>query len=391
MPFCNHPKGQAVSLELNWYLPTHGDYHGLANNQVGHPDALVRPNAPRYLAQVAKAIEYAGFHAILIPTSATCHDGWVTAAALSRHTTRLKFLVAFRPGFVLPAVAAQTAQSLQAITGGRLLLNVVTGGDSADQRSYGDFLDHTQRYERAAEFLDIVSRLWDGETLNYHGAYYQLAQARLRRLPAPRPPLYFGGASGIAETVAAKHVDTYLLWGETPDMVRDRLQRMNALAAQAGRTLRYGFRVHVIARDTEAQAWAEADRLLREVPKHYLDAAQRAVGNKESVGQSRMSSLHAGKTINHVRDLEVYPNLWAGVGLVRSGAGTALVGSHQQVAERIEEFHQLGLDSFILSGYPNLEETLRIGEEVVPLLRHLQHTDRTRTANPTQEATWALN
>jgi len=360
-----------VGIELNWYLPTHGDYHGLANNRLGHPDALVRPNDPDYLAQVARAIEYAGFHAILIPTSTTCHDGWVTAAALSRKTTRLKFLVAFRPGFVLPAVAAQTAQSLQAISGGRLLLNVVTGGDSAEQRAYGDFLDHAQRYERTAEFLEIIGRLWDGETFDYTGAHYTLRQARLRRLPEPRPPLYFGGASPGAERVAARLVDTYLLWGETPAMVRERLDRMNALAGQAGRTLRYGYRVHVIARDTEEEAWAEADRLLREVPKSYLDAAQRAVGNKESVGQARMASLHAGRTINHVRDLEVYPNLWAGVGLVRSGAGTAFVGSHRQVAERIEEFHQLGLDSFIFSGYPNLEETLRVGEEVAPLLRHL--------------------
>ena len=358
-----------MSIELNWYLPSHGDFHGLTNNQLGSSRGHVRANHPDYLADVARAIEYAGFNAILIPTGPTCHDAWVVSAALSRATTRLKFLVAFRPGFVLPAVAAQTAQSLQRITGGRLLLNVVTGGSSVEQRGYGDFLDHDQRYARTGEFLDIVRRLWSGERFSYEGDYYRLRDARLRRPVDTAPPVYFGGASAAAEGVAARYSDTYLFWGEPPAMVRERIARADALAAGHGRTLRYGYRVHVIARDTEAQAWAEAERLLREVPKADIEQAQRHLARSESAGQARMASLHAGKTLNHVRDLEIYPNLWAGIGLVRGGAGTALVGSHAQVAERIEELHALGLDSFILSGYPNLEEALRVGEEVVPLLK----------------------
>ncbi|MVW73258.1 LLM class flavin-dependent oxidoreductase [Bordetella sp. 15P40C-2] len=357
-----------MSIELNWYLPSHGDFHGLANNQVGSSRTFARTNSPAYLSDVARAIEYAGFNAILIPTGPSCHDAWVVAAALSRATTRLKFLVAFRPGFVLPAVAAQTAQSLQRITGGRLLLNVVTGGSSTEQRGYGDFLDHAQRYARTDEFLDIVRRLWSGEQFSYDGDYYRLRNARLRRVEQSAPPIYFGGASASAEAVAARHSDTYLFWGETPDMVRERIARADALASAHGRRLRYGYRVHVIARDTEEQAWAEADRLLREVPKADIEKARQQFALSESTGQARMTSLHAGRSINTVRDLEVSPNLWAGVGLVRGGAGTALVGSHEQVAERIQELHELGVDSFIFSGYPNLEEALRVGEEVLPLL-----------------------
>jgi alkanesulfonate monooxygenase len=367
-----------VSIELNWYLPSHGDFHGLTNSQLGHSQGRTRINSPSYLSDVARAIEYAGFNAILIPTGPSCHDAWVVASALSRATTRLKFLVAFRPGFVLPAVAAQTAQSLQRITGGRLLLNVVTGGNSAEQRGYGDYLDHAQRYARTDEFLEIVRRLWAGEQFSYDGEYYRLRNARLRRVEEPMPSIYFGGASAVAESVAAKHSDTYLFWGETPDMVRERIARADTLAQEHGRTLRYGYRVHVIARDTEEQAWAEADRLLREIPKVDLDRAQQQLARSESTGQARMTSLHAGKTINHVRDLEISPNLWAGVGLVRSGAGTALVGSHAQVAERIQELYDLGVDSFILSGYPNLEEALRVGEEVVPLI----HRGTSRQSSP---------
>jgi alkanesulfonate monooxygenase len=357
-----------VTIEMNWYLPSHGDYHGLTNNKLGSSGAAVRASTPDYLAQAARAIEYAGFHAILIPTGPTCHDAWVVAAALARVTSRLKFLVAFRPGFVLPAAAAQTAQSLQRISGDRLLLNVVTGGNSTEQKGYGDFLDHDQRYQRTAEFLDIVRQVWSRRNIDFEGAHYRLRNAGLVRPMEKAPPLYFGGASPAAESVAARFCDTYLLWGETPDMVRERIARCGELAAGAGRTLRYGFRAHIIARDTEEEAWAEADRLLQEVPRSAIEKAQRELRASESVGQARMVSLHANRTINTVRDLEVYPNLWAGVGLVRGGAGTAFVGSYRQVAERLEEFHELGLDSFILSGYPNLEESLRIGEEVLPLL-----------------------
>ncbi|QEI06694.1 LLM class flavin-dependent oxidoreductase [Pigmentiphaga aceris] len=357
-----------MSIELNWYLPTHGDFHGLTNNQLRNSSAGVRPASPEYLARTARAIEYAGFNAVLIPTGPTCHDSWVVAAALSRDTTRLKFLVAFRPGFVLPAVAAQTAQSLQRITGNRLLLNVVTGGSSTEQQGYGDFLDHDERYARTGEFLDIVRQVWTQRGVDYSGDHYRLRNGGLLKPLSQTPPIYFGGASAAAEPIAAQFADTYLLWGETPDMVRERIERVDELAAQAGRQLRYGFRAHIIARETEAAAWAEADRLLSEVPRDVIEKSQKQFRASESVGQARMVSLHAGKTINHVRDLEVYPNLWAGVGLVRGGAGTAFVGSYQQVAERIQEFHQLGLSSFILSGYPNLEESLRVGEEVLPLL-----------------------
>jgi alkanesulfonate monooxygenase len=256
------------------------------------------------------------------------------------------------------------AATFQRHSGGRLLLNVVTGGESAEQQAYGDFCDKAQRYARCGEFLDIVSRLWGGETVSHQGEYLQVEGARLSRLPDPVPELYFGGSSGSAGPVAARYTDVYLTWGEPPAAVEDKLRWMDGLAREAGRTLRYGIRLHVISRDTAEEAWRQAERLIEGIDDSMIRAVQEGLGRSESEGQRRMRELHSGSAGN----LEVSPNLWAGVGLVRGGAGTALVGSHTEVADRIEEYAKLGLSEFILSGYPHLEEAYWFGEGVLPIL-----------------------
>jgi alkanesulfonate monooxygenase len=352
-----------------WYLPTHGDGRDLTTGAFhpGQRGSAFRPPDLDYLKQVALAAEKAGFLGALIPTGTHCEDAWAVAAAVAQHATRLKPLVAFRPGFVLPAVAAQTAASLQRLTGGRLLLNVVTGGSAAEQRSYGDFLDHDERYERTDEFLTIARGVWRGRGFDFSGKHYRVENAGLIKPLAHPPTIYFGGASPAAERVAAKHADVYLAWGETPPMLRERIRSVKAQAAQHGRTLRFGVRLHVITRDTSEQAWAEATRLLERIPPGAIEEAQRQFAATESVGQARQVGLHGGKPKN-ARELEIHPNLWAGVGLVRGGAGTALVGSHDEVAERFAEYESIGIDTFILSGYPNLEEAVRVGEDLLPRL-----------------------
>lgn len=352
-----------------WYLPTHGDGRDLATGAFhpGQRGSAFRPPELDYLKQVALAAERAGFLGALIPTGTHCEDAWAVAAAVSQHATRLKPLVAFRPGFVLPAVAAQTAASLQRLTNNRLLLNVVTGGSAAEQRSYGDFLDHDARYERTDEFLSIVRGVWKGKGFNFEGKYYRLENAGLVQPLAHPPTLYFGGASPAAERVAAKHADVYLAWGETPPMLRERIRAVRAQAAAHGRSLRFGVRLHVITRDSAEEAWAEAARLLERIPPGAIEEAQRQFAATESVGQARQVGLHGGKPRN-ARELEIYPNLWAGVGLVRGGAGTAIVGSHEEVVERFAEYESVGIDTFILSAYPNLEEAVRVGEDLLPRL-----------------------
>jgi alkanesulfonate monooxygenase len=357
-----------MSLRFHWFLPTNGDGrdivgggHGVATGTAG----TIRPATLAYLGQIARSAEQLGFEGALTPTGAWCEDAWLTTAMLTEVTERLKFLVAFRPGLISPTLSAQMAATFQRHSQGRLLLNVVTGGEAAEQQAYGDFLDKPERYARCGEFLDIVTRLWRGETVSHHGEHLRVEGARLARRPDPAPDLYFGGSSPEAGPVAARYADVYLTWGEPPAAVNTKLRWMDSLAQQAGRTLRYGIRLHVITRDTSHEAWMQAHRLIEGVDEALIRSVQDGLGRSESEGQRRMRELHGGSVDN----LEVSPNLWAGVGLLRGGAGTALVGSHAEVADRIEEYARLGLSEFILSGYPHLEEAYWFGEGVLPILR----------------------
>ncbi len=357
-----------MSLTFHWFLPTNGDGrdivgggHGVAVGAAG----AIRPPTIEYLGQIARSAEQLGFAGALTPTGAWCEDAWLTTAMLTEVTQRLKFLVAFRPGQVSPTLSAQMASSFQRLSRGRLLLNVVTGGESAEQRAYGDFLGKDERYARTAEFLDIVTRLWRGETVTAHGKHLQVAGATLSRLPDPVPDIYFGGSSQAAGPVAARHADVYLTWGEPPQAVAEKIGWIKDLASKENRELRFGIRLHTISRDTAAEAWRQADKLLAPVTDEMIEKVQHGLSVSESVGQQRMRALHHG---GDRRSLEIYPNLWAGVGLVRGGAGTSLVGSHEEVASLIEEYAELGITEFIMSGYPHLEEAYWFGEGVLPIL-----------------------
>lgn len=361
-----------MTLRLHWFLPTTGDGRNIVERfhaSKSSGPAAARPPDIDYLAQVARAAEQLGFDGVLTPTGTWCEDAWLTTAALIRETRRLKFLVAFRPGVISPTLAAQMAGTYQRISGGRLLLNVVTGGDAVEQRRFGDWHDHDARYARTDEFLTIVRGVWSGQPFDFDGAHLRVAGATQLAAPDPEPEIYFGGSSAAALPVAARHADVYLTWGEPPAQVAEKLEKVAARAGEAGRVLRFGIRLHTISRDTADEAWAEARRLLDGLSADHVRWSHAQLSASESVGQQRMTALHDGGLDRGVRGLEVYPNLWAGVGLVRGGAGTALVGSHAEVADRIEEYHSLGIDEFILSGYPHLEEAYWFGEGVRPELR----------------------
>ncbi|MEU5883932.1 LLM class flavin-dependent oxidoreductase [Spirillospora sp. NPDC047279] len=371
-----------MALKFHWFLPTTGDSRALIGGGhsiprgVGRPEPApgtanaVRPPDIDYLAQIARSAEQLGYEGVLTPTGTWCEDAWLVTAALLRETSRLKYLVAFRPGFISPTLAAQQAATYQRISGGRLLLNIVTGGESAEQRRFGDHLDHSERYARTGEFLSILRGAWGAEPFDFKGEHYHVDGATTAVPPDPIPQIYFGGSSQAAGPVAARHVDTYLTWGEPPAQVAAKLDWMRGLAAAEGRTLRFGIRLHTVSRDTSEAAWTEAGRLLAGLDPSHIARAQEALAASESEGQRRMRAQHERfRASGDVRDLEIHPGLWAGVGLVRGGAGTALVGSHAEVADLIGEYAALGIEEFILSGYPHLEEAYWFGEGVLPELR----------------------
>lgn len=353
-------------MKFHWFLPTNG---GDGRTVVGGGHGVVaqassRPASVPYLGQIARSAEQLGFSAALTPTGAWCEDAWVSTAMLSSVSDRLKFLVAFRPGVTAPFLSAQMAGTFQNLSGGRLLLNVVTGGEDAEQAMFGDFSTKEERYARADEFLEIVRRLWTGETLTFEGKYLSVENATLHQIPDPLPEIYFGGSSAAGIAVAANHADVYLTWGEPPEAVAEKIARVRRAAAEQGRELTYGIRLHTIARATSEEAWAEADRLLENISAEDIARIQAGLKRSASEGQQRMLALNKGSKDG----LEIYPNLWAGVGLVRGGAGTAMVGSYTEIADLIEAYHDVGIDEFVLSGYPHLEEAYWFGEGVLPEL-----------------------
>lgn len=343
-----------------WFIPAHGDGRWLGSAEGARSTEI------GYLSQIAQSADRLGFEGVLIPTGRTCEDSWILAAALAPVTQRLKFLVAVRPGVTSPLFAARQAATLDRVSGGRVLINVVAGGDASEAAADGVFLDHDARYAQSDEYLTIWRRLMRGERVTFEGDYLKVKNAELLFPPvqAGGPPLYLGGSSQPAIDLTAKHIDWYLTWGEPPQAVAEKVAAVKRTAETHGRTVRCGIRFHIIVRETEEAAWAEAERLISRISDETIAKVQANLAKGDSVGQARMLALHGGR-----RDkLVVYPNVWAGVGLVRGGAGTALVGSAENVAARIREYRAAGIETFVLSGYPHLEESYRVAELLFPLL-----------------------
>jgi alkanesulfonate monooxygenase len=357
-------------MQFFWFLPTHGDTRYLGSAEGARPVEL------SYLQQIASAADRLGYEGVLIPTGRSCEDPWVIASSLIGATTKLKFLVAVRPGLHQPSLAARMAATFDRLSEGRLLVNLVTGGDQTELEGDGVFLDHASRYEQSAEFIriwrEILARSHDGQTFDYEGKHLTVKGAKLLYPPVqtPYPPVWFGGSSEAAHELAAEQVDAYLTWGEPPAEVAKKIADVRARAERKGRKVAFGIRLHVIVRETDDAAWQAAEDLISRVDDATVIRAQAAFAKMDSEGQRRMAALHAKGAKRTRADLEISPNLWAGVGLVRGGAGTALVGDAKTVAARIEEYAALGLDKFILSGYPHLEEAYRFAELVFPLLSY---------------------
>jgi alkanesulfonate monooxygenase len=336
-----------------------------------------------YHRQLAQGYDHLGYTGALFATGA--HDMWVLAGGLLPYTERMRFLVAVHPGLIAPTLLAKMAATFQDFLKGPLLISIVSG-DAKMLGAYGMKLPNDERYDMADEYLTLWHMLFAGETVSHQGRCFLLEGARLA-LPVgkgiSRPPPWFGGSSEKALDVAAKQVDAYLYQGETPQQIAVKIADAKERAARLGRTLEYGLRLSVIMRDTDALAWEAAEALYREMDDEAIAANRHFVSNTDSVGQQRMSVLHGGVKPANLRDLEIAPDLWAGIGLVRPGPGTAIVGSPDTVIRTREAYRAAGIETFILSGIPLLEEAYRFGEKVPPRL------DLARDAPTAKHFTWS--
>ncbi|MBY5897648.1 FMNH2-dependent alkanesulfonate monooxygenase [Rhizobium leguminosarum] len=353
--------GISGPINFLWFIPTSGDGTYLGSSELNRAPEI------GYLTQIAQAVDRLGYSGVLLPTGVACEESFVTAAALAAKTEKLQFLVAIRPGTASPAYYARLATTLDRISNGRLLLNIVVGGSPAELAGDGIHLEHDERYAHAEEFFTVFEELLEKGTASFDGKYIKATNARLGfpSVQNPRPPLYFGGSSDAGIDFSVGRVDKYLTWGEPPAQVAEKITKVRKAAGERGREVSFGIRLHFIVRETDDEAWEAAERLIRHLDDDTIrEAQERFVQESDSVGQKRMAALHGGR---HDK-LEVSPNLWAGVGLVRAGAGTALVGSPKTVAARLREYQEIGIDTVIGSGYPHLEEAYRVAELLFPEL-----------------------
>jgi alkanesulfonate monooxygenase len=352
----------ATDAHWHWWLPTFGDHRSLLPR-----DGDFRAPTFDYLTEVARAADRNGIEALLLATAMAAPDPWLLAAALAPVTQRIKFLVAFRAGFVWPTLAAQQAATFQEITGNRLYLNVVTGNNPAEQRAYGDQLDKAERYRRTDEFIEVMCGCWAGRPYSFSGTYYTVQDGGLPKPLAVPPLVFFSGSSDAAVGVAARHAEVQLIYGEPPPLAAPLIARVRDAAAEAGRTLSFGTQLHLIARPSSVDAWREADRLLDGLDPEIIERQQERIRSRDSAGLRRTLDLQQGTKVDR-EALKIHPTMWSGVGLAVQGLPTSVVGSYEEVAERLNEYRDIGVSHFILSGSPTLEELYHFGEGVLPLL-----------------------
>ena len=370
-------------VDVYWRIGMHGDQSTLRRRAETRGDwAPLAPGnlAPgwgdgqgdgrpylEHMADVARAAEISGFVGGLMPSFPFTDDPFAAAASLIEETRTFRFMVAFQPGFVHPWGAARLSAALQQLSGGRLVYNVITGGGGPAQRWWGDAVEHDRRYARTAEFLDLHRRAWTAQPQDADGEFYRLADARLPvdLAEQPFPEIYFSGSSPAAIAAAGPFADYYLSWLEPQAALTEKFAAVRAASQALGRTPKFAVRIDIVSRDTEAEAWEVVRDGFSDVDLTALAEGRQG----DSVGVARARSFIDGP-VRDVRDLEVEPHVWGGFSLLRGGPSFGLVGSHEQVAERLNGLIDAGVDAFILAGVPHLEEAFRVGDFVLPRLTY---------------------
>ena len=322
----------------------------------------------RWVRDFARAHEDAGFDRVLVGYTSTSAEGFAVTGYAAANTERLGYLIAHRPGFVAPTLTARAAATLDHVTGGRVALHIITGGSDAEQTRDGDWLDHDTRYRRTDEYLHVLRRTWtSAEPFDHAGEFYRFAGAFSEVKPL-RPggiPLYFGGASGPAATVAARHCDVYALWGEPLAAVKQRIADIHDRAAAFGRRPRISVSLRPIIAPTEAEAWDRARGILAKV----LETGRSVVGEGPGI---RPQAVGARRLVEFAREAEVHDKrLWTPIAGAMGGAGntTALVGTPEQVAESLLDYYDIGCTTMLIRGFDPLHDALEYGRELIPLVR----------------------
>ena len=369
-----------TSVRFGWYIPTHGDLTNFAD-----PDQFI-PASMEMFERVALAAEAAGFEYALVPVTPTCWEAWISTAMMSAKTTKLKMLVAARPGYILPTQMARMIGAFDNLSQGRVYINLIAGGNPRDLAGDGITYSHDERYEVMDESVQIMKALWTADgPVNWDSRHFQLQGARSYPPPLqkPWPRFYIGGESDAARDVGAKHADCYLFWGDTPERTAEKVIDIRRRSDSFGRDgIDFGMRLQVCVRETEDEAWAAANDLIAGTTDRQR--AARATWRGDSRADTRMWELANGSRDN---DYKIAPHIWSGLSTVRGGAGVCIVGDPQQVADTFQQFIEIGCTEFCLSGYPHDEEATRFGEWVMPLI---QERNRDGLPRATQTAGLAL-
>lgn len=323
---------------------------------------------PGFVRDFARAHEDAGFDRVLVGYGSSGPDGFSVAAYVASMTERLGFLIAHRPGFVAPTLAARKAATLDQFTGGRIALHIITGGNDAEQQRDGDWLDHDGRYRRTGEYLEIVRKTWTATApFDFEGEFYHVRNAisEVRPLQQPHPPVYFGGMSGPALLVGAKHADVFAMWGEPLAPVRQQIADVRAAAAKFGRKPRFSVSFRPILAATEEKAWAKAHDYLERIVslrkpsgRAPADYKPQAVGSQRLLGLANEAEVH---------DQRLWTAIAAAVGAY--GNTTALVGTPEQVAESLLRYYDAGVTTLLIRGFEPLQDAAEYGRELIPLVR----------------------
>ena len=323
---------------------------------------------PAYVRVFAQAHEHAGFDRILVPASSSSPDTLLTVTYAASVTDKIKFLLAHRPGFVAPTLAARQLATLDHYTNGRLAVHYITGGSDEDQQRDGDFLNHDERYARTDEYLTLLRRVWaEDKPFDHEGAYYRLkgAVSEVKPVHGQRVPIYFGGASAPALQVAGRHADVYALWGESLAQAGDLVRRVRSEATLNGRHVDFSISFRPILGRTEDEAWARAERILEDTRRLRVQQGYaRGVGPQQSEGAQRLLADAA-------KGDRVDERLWTAIARELGGRSnsTSLVGTPEQVADALLKYYDLGITTFLIRGFDPLVDAIDYGRELLPLVR----------------------